>query len=271
MWGISSGEEDGALTEARMRRNGPSFRSGGAAWACLLLLGGLASPVPAAPPPGTAAAEDQAAEAFGWLGIRIGEVGEELADDLAQRFGPAAGLGVLVVEILKGGPAEASQLRRGDVVVELNGQAIWDVRQLQRAIRASPIGSRADLTVLRGRERAHVRAPVGAMPEEAAASIAGERFGLLVQEVEPQEIGPFRLRDGERIMVALVEAGSLAARAGVQVRDVILRVDGAPVASLQEFRQRIRSAGARGRSLDLLVRRDGEPLRLTLGQKGSRP
>lgn len=254
-----------------MRCSGRSFRLRGAAWACLLLLGGPAIPVSTASPPETAVAEAPAGEAFGWLGIRIGEVGEDLADDLAQRFGPAAGLGVLVVEILKGGPAEASHLRRGDVVVELNGQPIWDVRQLQRAIRASPIGSRADLTVMRARERVHVRTPIGAMPEEAAASIAGEPFGFLVQEVEPQDMGRLRLPDGERIMVALVEAGSLAARAGVHVRDVILQVDGAPVASLQEFRESIRSASARGTGLDLLVRRDGEPVRLTLRPKGSRP
>ena len=90
---------------------------------------------------------------MGWLGISIAEVGEELADRLASAFGPATGNGVQVVEVLKSGPAESARLARGDVIVQVDTQPIWDVRQLQRLIRSRPIGGRLSLTVLRGAAR----------------------------------------------------------------------------------------------------------------------
>ncbi len=60
----------------------------------------------------------------GWLGISIADVGEELADRLATTFGPDAGNGVLVVEVLKGSPAEQAALKRGDVIIKLDAQPI---------------------------------------------------------------------------------------------------------------------------------------------------
>src|SRR5574341_1741868 len=95
----------------------------------------------------------QAPPELGWLGISISEIGEDLADRLATTFGPAAGTGVLVVDVLKGGPAERAPLKRGDVIISVAAQPIWDVRQLQRTIRSQPINQDVMVTVLRGASR----------------------------------------------------------------------------------------------------------------------
>lgn len=203
----------------------------------------------------------QASPDLGWLGISIAEVGEELADRLALAFGPAAGTGVLVVDVLKGGPAEQAPLKRGDVIVRVDAQPIWDVRQLQRTIRSQPINQRVTLTVLRDSSRLTLPVTIGAMPLEARAQLAGERLGFLVRAEGEPDPGRGQAATPGRIVVAFVDADSPAARAGLRPQDVILQANDQPVKSLEEFDRAMRRAD---RAVPLVVeRRDGQA-RITL-------
>jgi serine protease Do len=199
---------------------------------------------------------------FGWLGISIADVGEDLADRLSATFGPAAGIGVQVVDVLKGGPAEQALLERGDVIVKIDAQPIWDVRQLQRLIRSQSVNRRLSLTVLRGSSRATIPVIVGAMPLAARALLAGERFGFLARDAAERD-GPTGEGAAVRIVVAFVDAESPAARGGLRPLDAILRVNQQPIRTLEEFE---RALWAAERSVSLLVeRRDAAaPLALTL-------
>jgi S1-C subfamily serine protease len=200
------------------------------------LLAAVPSPAPAVPE-------------IGWLGISISEVGEDLAERLGGIFGPAAGNGVQVVEVLPGGPAEPA-LQRGDVIVEVDAQPIWDVRQLQRIVRATPANRQVVVAVLRGSRRVTVPVTIGAMPAEARAQLAGERFGFLIRE-RAQAPGADG-QDAFPLVVALVEPDSAAARADLKPMDRILEANGRRVATFRDFEQALLESG---QSLSLLVQR----------------
>lgn len=170
---------------------------------------------------------------MGWLGVSIAEVNEELADRLGSIFGPAAGTGVQIVEVLKGGPAEAAGLERGDVIVRVDAQPIWDVRQLQRTVRTQPINRRVVLSVLRGTSRVSVPITVGSMPLAAKAQLAGERLGFVVREVEDAAADPSSART--RVVIAFVDPESPASRAGLQPQDTVLRINDQPIRDLEGF------------------------------------
>lgn len=203
----------------------------------------------------------QASPDLGWLGISIADVGEELADRLAQTFGPAAGTGVVVVDVLKGGPAEQAPLRRGDVIIRVDAQPIWDVRQLQRTIRSQPINQRVVLTVLRESSRVTLPVTVGAMPLEARAQLAGERFGFLVRAEDERDPRRTQAAVPGRIFVTFVDTDSPAARAGLRPQDVILQANGQPVNSLEDFDRAMRRSD---RAVSLLVERRDTPGRMAL-------
>jgi S1-C subfamily serine protease len=198
---------------------------------------------------------------MGWLGVSIAEVGEDLAERLASAFGPAAGNGVQVVEVLKGGPAESARLARGDVIVQVDTQPIWDVRQLQRLIRSRPIGGGLSLTVLRDTARLTLPVVVGPMPPPARAQLAGERFGFLVREVGEDTVG--QPPAAARIVIAFVEADSPAARAGLRPLDAILKVNDRPVRDLEGFAQALARSP---RAAALLLERRGtlDPIAATV-------
>jgi serine protease Do len=197
----------------------------------------------------------------GWLGISISDVGEDLANRLATIFGPAAGTGVVVVDVLKGGPAERAPLRRGDIIVQVDAQPIWDVRQLQRTIRAKPIDQRVMVTVLRETSRITLPVTVGTMPLEARAQLAGERFGFLVRGTDDPDPRRTATEATGRIHVAFVDADSPAARAGLRPQDVILKANDQPIGNMEDFERAMQSAG---RAVALQIERRGTPQPLTV-------
>ncbi len=199
-------------------------------------------------------ADAQATPDLGWLGISISDVSEDLADRLASTFGPQAGVGVVVVDVLKGGPAEGSPLKRGDVIIRVDKQPIWDVRQLQRTIRTKPINQRVMLTVLRDSSRVTLPVTIGAMPVEARAQLAGERFGFLVRSEDERDTRSDQPASRGRVFVAFVDADSPAARAGLRPQDVILLVNDQPIHSLEDFDQAMRR---KDRTASLSVERRG--------------
>lgn len=193
----------------------------------------------------------------GWLGISIADVGEELADRLAATHGYAAGVGVQVLDLLEGGPAEQGALRRGDVIVEADGQPIWEAQQLQRLVRARPVDRPLTLVVLRetGRQRVTVR--VGAMPAEARAQLAALRFGFRVRPAgEPEGTAP----SAARLVVTAVEFDSAAHRAGLRPFDLLLEANGLPLADLAAFERAVGD----GEALRLQVARRDLPAPLAL-------
>jgi S1-C subfamily serine protease len=208
-------------------------------------------------------ASAQATPDVGWLGISISDVNEDLAERLAGTFGPGAGTGVVVADVLKGGPAEGSFLKRGDVIIRVDNQPIWDVRQLQRAIRSKPISQRVTLAVLRESSRITVPVTIGAMPVEARAQLAGERFGFLVRGEDERDRPRERPAPGGRVFVAFVDPDSPAARAGLRPQDAILLANNQPIRNLEDFDRAMRG---KDRSTSLLVERPGSraPITVTL-------
>ncbi len=177
----------------------------------------------------------------GWLGVGVQRITREIAETL----GLESRRGALVSQVTPGGPAEAGGLRRGDVIVSLDGRPIEDLLELPRTVAKAPLGSKMTLGILRDGEPYIVEIVIGKLeeperPPRVAARRSGSRdFGLRVQELTPALRQRLGVRDAGGVVVEAVEPGGSAARAGLQPGDVLLEVD----------RQIIRS----GANLDALL------------------
>jgi serine protease Do len=214
----------------------------------LLLRDGV--PAPGAPP-------------WAWLGVRIRDLSEQEMEEISTRHGLAEGYGVLVVEVLENTPAARAGVRSGDLVVGVGDRPVTETRQLQRLIAASPVGSEVRLTLLRSRGRQHVTVRLASMPREVAGERVAAEFGFVLREGPAgEESGRPRLASG-LASVAVVVPGSPAARAGLEVGDVLVRVGGREVLT-REAAHQVLGETSLDRPLELLVRREGRPLPLTL-------
>lgn len=104
------------------------------------------------------------------------------------------GGGALVREVISGSPAEG-ELRPGDVIVEVNGEQIGLVTDLQRVVRADPVGSTFDIRVDReGSERTIEleSAQLSGAPEGTPG------LGVVIESVDLDVDLPFDVRFEDR-------------------------------------------------------------------------
>jgi serine protease Do len=195
---------------------------------------------------------------------RFGVSIQELDQTLARAFGLETPRGALVTGVEPGSPAAAAGLKTGDVIVALDGAPIGRSAELPARVAGMKPGQRASLEVLRERRPQTLSIVVGgaepprtAQAEPPAPPVAS-RLGLSVRELRPGEAGP-----GEASGLLVEAAGGPAAQAGIRPGDRILSVNGTPVSTVAQLRDRVKAAGD---EVALLIQREDArvfvPLRL---------
>jgi S1-C subfamily serine protease len=102
--------------------------------------------------------------ARGWLGI-AGQ-SQDLSKALVRRMGLRGEAGVLVVQVVAGGPGEAAGLRPGDVILSFDDEPAPTVDAIHRLLVKDRIGRKASLAVLRDGQVVHMTLTVTQRPEE---------------------------------------------------------------------------------------------------------
>lgn len=99
----------------------------------------------------------------GWLGVRT----MEIPPKLREHFGAPEDAGVMVSDIVPGGPAEACGLDLGDVVYALDGEPVTSVGALYEIVGRAGAGNEVELSVGRGGARLVLTPVVGRAPAGA--------------------------------------------------------------------------------------------------------
>ncbi|HEY4720060.1 MAG TPA: DegQ family serine endoprotease [Candidatus Methylomirabilis sp.] len=169
----------------------------------------------------------------GWLGVII----QPMTPELARQFGVKSGEGVLIADLVDGGPADKAGLKSGDIIVQVAGKPVTDVRQLQRLVAAERPEKRVPVKVRRQGKDVTLEVTVGRMPTEEPVAVSPqtvEQYGFAVQDLTPELREKLQVKEGG-VLVSSVEAGSPAHRRGLRPGDVILEIDRQPVQSRQDL------------------------------------
>jgi serine protease DegQ len=101
----------------------------------------------------------------GWIGVEPQNLSKELAESLNI---PKDTTGVLISGVLEGGPADKAGMKPGDVLTQVNGQAVNDVAALLNRIAQTNPGDEAKVTLLRKGKELSIRIQVGKRPKSKA-------------------------------------------------------------------------------------------------------
>ncbi len=202
----------------------------------------------------------------GWLGVRI----QDVTDDVAEALGLEGARGALVTDVPEG-PAMEAGVEAGDVILSFDGEEVADTRELVRMVGDADVGKTVRVVVFRDgstetlnvtlgrREEAEGMAP-GAEPEPEAPT-EKEMMGLSLSDLTPdlrEQLGLGEEATG--LVVTDVDETSEAYEKGLRAGDLIAEAGQQKVATVADFEDRVEAAREAGRkSLLLLVRRQGEP------------
>jgi serine protease Do len=219
----------------------------------------------------------------GWLGVRIQNVTEEIAESLGLKNVS----GALVASITEGGPAEKAGLQPGDVILKFNGGEINAMRNLPRLVAETPIDSKAEViysrdgkemktTVVVGElEKAEEEGLLATGPRETGDGIAVDSVGMTLHALDDTLRQDYNVPQGlEGVLVYEVDDYSEAAQKGMLEGDVIVEINQQPVTDPQKAKEIVDKAQANKRSsVLLLVNREGDVrfVALRLAEAGKTP
>lgn len=207
----------------------------------------------------------------GWLGVTI----QNLTPELSKEFGLKNPYGALVTDIFAGSPAEKSDIRRGDIILEINGKQINNVESLRNTVAQSEIGSSIDLKILRDKKHITLKVAISEFPQDIAKAAPGDADELraeddnslagmsvmgLTSEIAKQ-LGLSRNEKG--VVIVKIDPNSPAEDSDLKKGDVIQEVNKKRIKSLDEFNKIVHNI-RKGDTALLFINRNGNKFYITL-------
>ena len=198
-----------------------------------------------------------------WLGAELQAVTPEIAESLSLKR-PA---GALVNTISPRSPAARSGLRTGDLIVEVDGQPIDDPNAFDYRFATKPLGGQAQVAVMRGGREVKIGIPLETAPEtpreEIVIKVRSPLLGARVANLSPAVAEELRLDySTEGVVVTDVENGSASQSFGFQKGDIVVSVNNARIAIMEDL---LRAISQPARLWRLTILRGGREISAVFG------
>jgi serine protease Do len=209
----------------------------------------------------------------GWLGVRIQQVSDEIAESLSIK--PARG--ALVAGIDDKGPAKPAGIEPGDVIVKFDGKDVKEMRDLPKIVADTPVGKDVEVVVIRKGKEEKKSVKLGRLEDEkkvAAVSndkkdatpdskpVVKKALGLDLANLTDDLRKKHNIKDKVKgVVITGVDANSPASEKRLAPGMVIAEVQQQPVSNATELQQRIDKLKKDGKKavVLLVVSPDGDP------------
>jgi len=214
----------------------------------------------------------------GWLGVRIQQVTDEVAESLNIK--PARG--ALVAGVEDKGPAKPAGIAPGDVIVKFDGKDVKEMRDLPRIVGDTPVGKEVQVVVVRKGKEETKMVTLGRLQDtetkEAALtpkdntpqqnSAVKKTLGLNLSGLTDDLRKKNSIKDSVKgVLITGIDPNSPAAQKRLAPGMVISEIEQEPVNSPADFESRIAKLKKDGKKLVMLlvVSPDGDPNIVVLG------
>jgi serine protease Do len=207
----------------------------------------------------------------GWLGVRIQNVDDQIAESL--NLGKARG--ALVSGVDEKGPSAGAGFKAGDVIVSFDGKPVANAHDLPKIVAQTEVGKEVDVGVIRegkeltrkvtlGRlEDNEAKAPVTKPMVAEKAPDAAQKLHAMGMELAPLDAaarGKFQIKDSVKagVVIGKVDPDTPAAEQHLAPGDVIVEINRQPVASPEDVLKQSKALKAEGRKTALLLIASGQ-------------
>jgi serine protease Do len=187
---------------------------------------------------------------------------QDITPEIAKAFNYSQSGGALVGDVTPNTPGARAGLKKGDVIVKLDGQPINSANDLRLNISQMAPGTNVKLEVWRDGKTPAFNVTLGELPEKTTAqnneeqSEGGGLQGVEVQNLTPDIAQQINVPPGTHgVVVTGVDPSSPAASA-LTGGDVIQEINHKPINDVNEYRQAMAAIGKQ-QSVLLLVNHGG--------------
>ncbi len=199
----------------------------------------------------------------GWLGVRIQQVTDEIAESL--KISPARG--ALVAGVDDKGPAKPAGIEPGDVIVKFDGKDIKEMRDLPRVVADTPVNKQTQVIIIRKGKEETKTVTLGRLEDgEKLAAADPKKEGPTEKTVVKKTLGielanmsddlrkRYKIKDTVKgVVITGVDASSPAADKRLSAGDVIVEIAQEAVANADDFQAKIDKLKKDGRKSALLL------------------
>ncbi len=198
-----------------------------------------------------------------WLGAELQPVTQDIADSL----GLDRPLGALVRSLHEDSPLVAAGLKRGDVVLALDGREIDGPKELTFRFATKSVGGTAELSYWRGGERHEAEIALISPPESTPrkeTTIRGRTpfSGLIVANLSPALADELRLSSDSEGVAVIDIAGGPARRVGFKKGDIVLEINDRKIERVDDM---LAAVDEDARRWQFAIRRKGRVIKTTIG------
>src|ERR1700690_2154343 len=207
----------------------------------------------------------------GWLGVRIQQVTDEIAESLNIK--PARG--ALVAGVEDKGPAKPAGIEPGDVVIKFDGKDIKEPKDLSRVVGDTTVGKTVDVVVIRKGQEETRKVTLGrledtdkAQPasaktkeEPAEKPVTQKALGLDLATLSKDLPSRYKIKDSVKgVIITNVDSASGAADKRLSPGEVIVEVAQEAVSNAADVKKRVDQLKKDGKKsvLLLVANADGE-------------
>jgi serine protease Do len=205
----------------------------------------------------------------GWLGVRIQQVTDEIAESLSIK--PARG--ALVAGIDDKGPAKPAGIEPGDVVVKFDGKDVKDPKDLSRVVADTAVGKEVDVVIIRkGKEETRKvtlgrledtekvqQAAAKTKEEPAEKPVTQKALGLDLAALSKDLRTKYKVKETVKgVIITGVDGASDAAEKRLSAGDVIVEVAQEAVTNAADIKKRVDQLKKDGKKSVLLLVSNGD-------------
>lgn len=206
----------------------------------------------------------------GWLGVRIQQVTDEIAESLNIK--PARG--ALIAGVDDKGPGKPAGIEPGDVVVKFDGKDIKEMKDLPRAVADTAVGKVVDVVIIRKGKEEVKKVTLGRLedgekaiqasakttaPEPAEKLVTQKALGLDLAGLSKDLRTKYKIKDSVKgVVITGVDGGSDAQDKRLNAGDVIVEVAQEAVTNAADVKKRIDQLKKDGKKSVLLLVSNGE-------------
>ncbi|HBD95208.1 MAG: hypothetical protein A2015_04615 [Spirochaetes bacterium GWF1_31_7] len=167
----------------------------------------------------------------GWIGITFQEMDKEKLEKLGIK---TAESGMLVLQVVKDGPADKAGLKTGDVIVKIDKSELVKSNDLTVIIGNSSPGTKLPFTFIRDKSTIMKYVTIG-VRDEAVVAKQGRGESDSSDKSAPDRYGLSLSESREGVVVNEVIPRSKAEQAGIRKGDIIYKVNNNVIKTISDF------------------------------------